>query len=258
MSWLRIAVLLTAVALSFALTRLFLKGRAESIGAYVVAAVLSIALYATAVSFLVWPFEVRQAARRTFTENPLFRAFQRLEPDTGQKLERTFEEWIMRGDKSKVEALDVIADTIMDSVPKYVPSASDASVVEMIRVKLDQWDKWAAQNPESCYQDMMEGRIGDSDVRNVQVATEILVSAAEQPQALPIESEMRPASNVVKKRMSMRYSEKDLAMAIEDQPGADPRKMCAIFRDFYREALALPEPQRGPYLRHIWANRNHR
>jgi hypothetical protein len=146
-------------------------------------------------------------------------------------------------------------------VTRYIPHASDEAIVRYMIAMIQEIEELANKDPDLCYQFLFPDRYGspdstkyfkpDTQRADLNALADVIRTAAEQPQPEPDKTQ---GEALLKKVMSSFYeAHGEEAQLLRDPfaPGIDKGKVCNLIAELYREALKLPQKDRGLLLRYM-------
>jgi len=241
-------------ARKYALTGLVSLG---SVAAYIVLARVAI------MTFGLGGMSVEQADRE-LQKSPILVALQKVEPETYTKIRTAVIDESTHG-KSQAEVTATVNGYLVSVVAKYLPIASDDSIIQMTRVLTLEIDQVGAKSADACFR-FLHHPAGASSVDLTQYATPevlradsaatsaILESGIASPQRIPAKSEVDPALSRLGQQLVASFGAADVA-GLADPATIDHARYCTIASAVYKQALSMPRAEAVPLLRYLFGQR---
>jgi len=237
----------------YALTGLVSLG---SIGAYYVIAKGLI------VSLGVGGMSAEQADRE-LQKSPVFAAVQKAEPDTYTKIRAALVDGTAHG-KSQADIGRTINGYLVGVMAKYLPIASDESIVEMTRVVTLEVDQIGAKSADACFGflyhpgspakvDLTQFVTPEVLAADKAAMTAILESGMTSPQRVPAKQEINPAFNRLGQQLITSFGQADVA-ALANPATMDHGRYCTITGSLYKQVLSMPRADAVPLLRFLYGH----
>jgi hypothetical protein len=209
---------------------------------------------------VIHAWKVERDVERSLSEVTAFQHIAKYDPHVYQSIKTELIDSILKGENQE-QAVGRARQAVGGLVMRYIPHASDEAIVQYVRAMALEIEELAEKDPEACYRFLFPARYGSADVTqyikpetqraDLTALAEVIRTAAEQPQAVP-SSETGDA--LLTKLMNKFYSSQgDDALLLQDPfaPGVDKKKVSKLIASLYREALNLPQEERGLLLRHM-------
>jgi hypothetical protein len=199
-------------------------------------------------------------------ELPFYRDLAEVDPLTYEKVRVVMSDSVRKGDGADVIA-SRIAPIVAGTVPKYVGTASDDSVVAFIDVVIRQVESLHSSHSDACYyflfpheQGATPGLISSWDQKNrdesIVALGRIVHSAVHTPQPLP---DARKAETLLVPVMDQLRNEFGNDLLLLQQKPTDTvgrQKVCAITVFLYRNVEALSQRDASLLLRYLLSDSN--
>lgn len=145
-------------------------------------------------------------------------------------------------------------------LPKYLPKASDESVVNFTKSTMVGLRALASRDPDRCYRYLFPKVAGppplgkdEGELDLLQAMRLVVESARQNPRPAPEESAVRPILEDVMARLAMRHGDDLSLLQHPEAPGVDRAKVCTLTIDLHSEVLSLPQKEAGRLLRFLYA-----
>jgi hypothetical protein len=198
---------------------------------------------------------------RQLRELPFYRDLAEVDPQTYQKIRVVASDSVRKGDGADVIASRMVP-IVAGTVPKYVGTASDESVVAYIDVIVQQIEALHKSHSDACYyllfpreQGAMPGVISSLDQKtrdeSLDTLGRIVHSAVHTPQPLP---DARKAEALLVPVMDQLRGEFGNDLMLFQQKPTDSigrQKVCAITVFLYKNVEALPQRDASLLLRYL-------
>jgi hypothetical protein len=189
---------------------------------------------------------------------PLYVLIRDNDPDSYREIARRLGEGVKLG-KSALEVGQDIQAVLVETLPKYLQVAPDATIQRYYRVRAAQMQHLAGTNPRLCVAiEFSEMRPEDFDLKKIvpeALAKEELaalsdlvreaIRAPQRPAAINVSDELVSAIN----RVSTRIPSAQNVISEPNKYFNDPRTLCAVLLALYAEILNLPPSRSGQILR---------
>jgi len=204
-----------------------------------------------------------EQADRELQKSPVFAAVQKAEPDTYTKIRTALIDGTAHG-KSQADIGRTVNGYLEGVVAKYLPIASDESIVEMTRVVTLEVDQIGAKSADACF-DFLYHPGSPAKVDLTQYVTPevleadkaamraILESGMTGPQRVPAKQEVNPAFTRVGQQLITSFGQADVA-ALANPTTMDHRRFCTITSTLYKQVLSMPRSEAVPLLRFLYGH----
>ena len=209
---------------------------------------------------VIHAWKVERDVERSLSEVTAFQHIAKYDPQVYRRIKAELVGSIRRGE-SQEQAVGRARQAVGALVMRYIPHASDESVVRYVRAMSIEIEELAEKNPDACYHFLFPDRYGSTDVTqyikaetqrgDLAALAEVIRTAAEQPQPAP---NGETGDALLKKLLNHFYaSHEDDALLLQDPfaPNVDKKKVSKLIASLYREALNLPPEESGLLLRHM-------
>ena len=210
----------------------------------------------------VWQYE-RQVEQQ-LQDIPAYRAIQKNDLQTYERIRAIARDGIRNGQQPEVLASRIRA-VISELVIRYIPYASDDSVIELTGVMVREIEELTQANPNLCYQFLFPQRYGPLDLtkhidaKTLQddlAALAILIqSATHNPQPKPDPSQSETLLKAVYARVNEEYGDDIRLLDNPHSQSVDKGKVCTIIAGLYRHVLNMPKTQSSLVLRYMLSRR---
>lgn len=183
-------------------------------------------------------------------------------PETYEKIRTAMIDAITHK-RSAAELGAAVAPYMQSLTRTYLPTASDAAIIEFAKVITLELSEIAAHSPEDCYNfgyrppgaktfDVLPFLSTEILLREQAALAAVIGSKSEPPPRLPTDKEITPSRNYVMERLLDKYGAADMdAYADARSPQSDHTKVCRMTIAFYNEAFALPYDEQARLLRFL-------
>ena len=200
-------------------------------------------------------------AEREIRAMPFYHELSIHDPAAYEQVKTIVIEAVRSGD-SKEKMGAKISDALVNILPKYLPKASDNSVVAYVNWTVLQLDALDHTNPDACYALMFPHKFGEpgfalkyidpkSNEPAVAILQDVVSSAISNPQAEPDPAKSEEVLQQVLTPVVQKYG-RDLSLLLGTPKDASERKkVCEMSSDLLREILALPKPDASLVFRYL-------
>src|SRR5271166_5628361 len=249
MDWIGIlvAVLFGAVAALIAqLVVGFKKGRAGVAAA--VTAVLFLCFRFAATTYVEPKIRVWEL-KREIRAMPFYKELAVYDPVTYQQVEALTIE-ATRGGEVKQKADLKIADQLIVILPRYLPNASDESVIAFARFTVTSMGGLDRSNPDACYSYLYPHKSGEAGSateypspeagdETLQLLENIILSAVKNPQQTPDGMKSNELLQPILINLGKKYGSDLSILQGRARDSSERKKVCEMVTEMYREILAL-------------------
>jgi hypothetical protein len=197
-----------------------------------------------------------------FQKMPVFAAIHKVAPDTYATIRGMTIDAIQHR-KSAAELSATIAPYMQSLARTYLPTASDAAVIEFAKVIALELNEIATRSPEDCYGFAYHARDGKAPNVLPYLSTEILlreqtalagvIESKMEPAPKPAtDKDITPARNYVTERLIDKFGGADVEAYVDAMsPNPDRAKVCRMTIAFYTEAFSLPPDEQAQLFRFL-------
>ncbi len=199
-----------------------------------------------------------------FLAVPVFAAIRKVAPDTYAKIRDTAVDAVNRK-KTSVELGAMIAPFVQSLTNTYLPTASDAAIIEFSKVTVLDLQEIAAKSPEACYT-FAYRPAGVPPINAFEYLSPEVLLRGQRAMAMVIESKMTPppiaptdkdinwSRNYVMEQLIQKFGGGDVeAYANARTAVSDRAKVCRMTIAFYNEVFTLPPDEQARLLRFMLA-----
>jgi len=203
-------------------------------------------------------------AKREIRAMPFYKALSVYDPETYRKVESIAIEATQGGGTPEKAGLK-IADELMTALPKYIPKASDESVVGFFGNLVPVLDELDRVNPDACYAFLFPHKFGEVGMvkkylppkygdKNLQALEGIILSAMKNPQHVPDEQKASELMQPLFANLVSKYGLEHVRLIDGTAHDAPERKqVCEIDAELYRQILSLPPADASTILRYLFS-----
>jgi len=193
---------------------------------------------------------------------PIYQTLKAHDPETYNQILTEFQN-APRGGASESELAGRTRDHLARALQRYLPHASDDSLVDFMKILIDEMNQLGSVSGELCYALLFPQNSGMVDYsRHLAQATQeaernamakVIETAATNPQAIPSEKQVTEDLTAVTSRLVRRYGNDVALLADAQSAAADKTKTCRMTAALYSEVLTLPRGQSANLLRFMLA-----
>jgi hypothetical protein len=204
--------------------------------------------------------------KRVLRTMPFYSELAAYDPETYQKVEAIVLEGVQHGDSQEKATLRA-ADEIMTILPKYIPKASNESVIAFVRWLLTSLDELNSANSDACYSFLYPHKFGEAGLANkylppksgeqsLKVLEAVILSAARTPQKVPDERKADELMQPVITNLANKYGS-DLKLVVGTaHDGRERKVVCEIDSELYKQILSLPPADASTVLRSLFSSKS--
>lgn len=202
-------------------------------------------------------------AKREFRASPFFGELSAYDPIAYQRFESQYVEIIRSGGTQQKAYLNLV-DELMMVMPKYMPKASDESVLAFGRQMVASLEELGRANSDACYSFLFPHKFGDSELvkknislqsgeKTLQVLQGIIVSAVKNPQPAPDEKKADELLQPILRNVIGTYGSDVKLFGGTAINGPERKKVCEMVTEFHREIQSLPPAEASTVLRSVFS-----
>jgi hypothetical protein len=198
---------------------------------------------------------------RTIREIPFYRLLSENDSETYNRLRKIVHDSTLAGESGSQVALK-ISDVVADTLPKYLPKASDESVVAYLDWLITRLGTLRRENAQACYAQLYPHQSGDIELKAnymntktneeaLEMLKNVVGSAISHPQPPPDSAKSEAQLILVVKRLQEKY-QGDFAILAGTAKDADERaKVCDMSVEMFRDIRALSNSDASLLLRYL-------
>lgn len=192
---------------------------------------------------------------------PAYVAIKQYAPDTYSRVKDQMRSGVAQG-KSQVEIAAIVRAEIGALAVKKLPQAGDREAIDYLKVSVQEMKELHARGGGLCYKFVLPQAGAEFDVSrylseetkaaDMKALTAVLESAATNPQAIPVESEV--VALMERAVLAMVAQEGADALTIIQNPaanGLDQERVCEVMIAMYSKIFELPEKDAGRVVRYM-------
>ena len=264
MNYMHLIVGATAGALAAVIAHLVAGSAQENRNKYVGTFVVSFAILFALSNAFVYPplntwYQVRNAEAE-FLGSPAYRALKQHDRATYDKLMADFRQAV-KEDKGREATVAAVREHVVRAVQSRLPTASNESVADYMKVMLAEMKELDEQGGDLCYRFLFPQVSGPIDPvqyfskqtqkADLEALAEVIRTSAENPQPVPPESVVMPQLETIFIDLANDHGQ-DIAMLQNPvAPNVDRRKICRMTQNMYTKILQLPVEESGQMLRYL-------
>ena len=262
MDWLSIAAAALAGALAGLVAALVRRKSKLNPAVVALAFVLCFALFSLLAKEFVVPRVREWRTEQALLEIPVYQLVKEGDPATYEKLKSAMASLVRRGE-SREQIVSALRSVFVPTIPKYIPIASDASIVRYMEVMVEEMQMLLAKDASLCYQflfpqpniflDLSRYLSSDLQKADMDALADVIRSAIKSPQARPDGKVGQELLGKIAKDMAVEHGEDVALLRKAQEPTADKAKVCALTVSLYQKAIALPSQENGVLLRYLLA-----
>jgi len=250
-----IVLIALSVAVAAAVAHLIVRGKRERIG---VGVVVSLALFLSLLSSMKRLMD-HWDVNRQMNDIPFYKTLSVSDPAAYQRVKVILLEGVRSGEPTQKTALR-IADALQEILPRYIPRASDDSVVAFANVMIHDLDELDRTNGDACYGFMYPHKYAgaglaseylDSESRqkDLDVLFQVVETAAKHPQAEPSPEASDELLKPIETGLYQKYGKDLMLFQGVARDSAERKKVCDISLDMFQQIAALPKADASMVLR---------
>jgi hypothetical protein len=261
MDWMSVLAAAACGALAAAIASLVTIKSKKSRGLFSVITVVLFFLLRTLSDKTVLPRVRDWQTDRQLRELPFYSDLAEVDPQTYEKVRVVTSDSVRKGDGADVIA-SRIAPLLAGTMPKYIGTASDDSVIAFIDVVIRQVEALQNSHSDACYyflfpheQGATPVTIASLDQRNrdesIEALGRIVHSAVHTPQPLPDAEKAEALLVPVIGQLKDEFGSDLLLFQQKPTDTVGRQKVCAITVSLYKKVEALSRPDASVLLRHL-------
>jgi hypothetical protein len=266
MDWIGPVIAGLSGAIAAVIAQLTVGFRKERKGFYLIAfAVLFVGLEFSAKGY-VEPWLRGWDAERQVREIPFYKELSVRDPLAYQRIKTAIQEAVRSGD-SKEKTSQRIADVIVDIFPRYLPKASDDSVVAYANWMVRGLEELDRANPDACYAFLFPHKFGEPglaqkymDVKTkeevLDVLTDIVESAIKNPQLEPDRKKAEELLQPILATMAQKYGADVSLLQGTAHDSSERKKVCGMSSELFRQIASLPKAGASMTLRYLLSSKD--
>jgi len=191
---------------------------------------------------------------------PAYRLIAENDPETYSEIYSDLK-LVAQGKATKDEVLKKNKAKIEGLVFKYIPTASDPSVLQYMKVTVKELRQIYAKDPDKCMSALFPDKFGFVDVtqyvdsatqdEDLNALKDVIESSVKHPQEEPSEEQIGQIVDALPPEFTKEYGQKMEALNHLDDPKLDKKQTCDLVLTFYEKIFQLPETEAGPLLRNL-------
>ncbi len=268
MDWGSIVLAGISGALGAAIAYLLVRNPRERRIAYVSVLVVSFAIFNTLARVFVLPhirvWQYERQVEQQLQDIPAYRAIQKSDPQTYERIRAIARDGIRNGQRPEILASRIRA-VISEVVIRYIPYASDDSVMELTGIMVREIEELTQASPNLCYQFLFPQRYGPLDLMkhidpktlqaDLAALATLIQSATHNPQPKPDPSQSETLLKTVYARVNEEYGDDIRFLNNPHDQSVDKGKVCTIIARLYTHVLNMPKTQSSLVLRYMLSRR---
>jgi hypothetical protein len=200
---------------------------------------------------------------RQIRQTGLYSEIAESDPQTYEKLKDVVLEGARNGESAGIIE-SKISPIVMATLPRYVPTASDKSVITFISLTSDELKQLNRTDPDACYQFLFPQKFSSPSVaiqnmdettktRLLQAMAGLVHSATHNPQPLPDKDESEALLKPISSELAQRYGTDIFLLQRTPKDQSERGKLCSLVSDLYEQVLKLPPRQSSEVLRDMFS-----
>ena len=266
MDWIGPVIAGLSGALAAVIAQLTVGFKKERRGLYLVVLVLLfVVLRFSAVSY-VEPLVRVWDAERQVRKIPFYKELSVHDPVAYERIKEVIQEAARTGDSTEKIAAR-IADVLQDVFPRYIPKASDDSVLTYVNLMVVQLEELDRANPDACYAFMFPHKFGEpglgvkyldakSKEKDLDVLKEIIESATTNPQAKPDRRKSEELLEPILTTLVQKYGADVSLLQGTARNSTERKKVCEISSEMFRQIASLPKQDASMLLRYLLSSKD--
>jgi hypothetical protein len=199
---------------------------------------------------------------RQLRQIPLYSEIAEGDPETYEKLKEVVLEGARTGESTGVVESKT-SPIVMATLPRYVPKASDESVITFISLIAAELKELNRTDPDACYQFLypqkFQSPTGTPNMDNtrtnkvLQAMADVVHSARHTPQPLPDRDESEALLKPISNELARKYGTDIFLLQNTPKDQSERGKLCSLVSDLYEQVLKLPPRQSSEVLRDMFS-----
>lgn len=263
MDWISAVAYGVSAALGALFASLIVGSKKERRVIYVaVLAATGYGVHALAARFLL-PSLYGWQVDRQIRQSGLYPEIAESDPQTYEKLKEVVLEGARNGDSAGVIE-SKISPIVMATLPRYVPKASDESVITFISLTTGELKELNRADPDACYQFLFPQKFSSPSItiqnmdettrtKLLQAMAGLVHSATHNPQPLPDKDESEALLKPISSELAQRYGTDIFLLQRTPKDRSERGKLCSLVTDLYEQVLKLPPRQSSEVLRDMFS-----
>jgi hypothetical protein len=185
------------------------------------------------------------------------------DPQTYEKLKEVVSEGASNGESAGAIESKILP-IAMATLPRYVPKASDQSVITFISLTTSELKELNGTDSDACYQFLFPQKFPSAGVaaqdvddttknRLLQAMADVVQSATHDPQPLPDRYESEALLKPISNELAQKYGTDIFLLQNTPKDQAERGKLCSLVSDLYERVLKLPPRQSSEVLRDMFS-----
>lgn len=196
-------------------------------------------------------------------ELPFYRDIAEVDPQTYEKMRIVVSDSVRKGDRADSIASH-LSPIVTASLPKYIGTASDDSVIALVDVIVRKVDELRLVHSDACYYLLFPHENGAPPMSSyldeksagevIETMGRIVHSAVHAPQPLPDATKAEEFMVPVADRLRNEYGDDLLLLQKKPSDSLGRQKVCAITVSMYKDVEGLPRSNASLLLRYLLSN----
>lgn len=257
MNWMGIVLIALSVAVAAAVAHLIVRGKRERIG---VGVVVSLALFLSLLSSMKRLMD-HWDVNRQMNDIPFYKTLSVSDPPAYQRVKAILLDGVRSGEPTGKTALR-IADALQEILPRYMPKASDDSVVAFANVMIHDLDALDRTNGDACYGFLYPHKYSGagfaakyldskSKEADLDVLFQVVETAIKHPQAAPSPEASNELLKPIQITLYQKYGKDLMLFHGVARDSAERKKVCDISLDMFQQIAELPKADASMVLRFL-------
>jgi hypothetical protein len=261
MDWIAAVIAAFSGAIAALIAQLAVGLKKERKGLYLI----SLFLIFTGLEFCgrsyVGPWLHAWEAERQVREIPFYKELSVHDPEAYQRIKTIIREAVRSGDSQTKISLR-IADVIGGIFPRYLPKASDDSVVAFANSMVHLLEQLDHANSDACYASLFPHKFGEpgmaqkyEDLKTqkevLDTMKDIVESAINNPQAEPDPKKSEELLQPIIETMAKKYGADVTLLQGTAHDSSERKKVCEMSSEMFRQVRSLPKADASMILRYL-------
>ncbi len=266
MDWASVILAGLSGALSAAIAHLFVRNPKQHRVVYAWVLVFSFAILNGFSRVFVLPhihvWQYDQKIERQLQQSPAYREIQDNDPETYERIRTIVRDGIRKGQRTEIVAGRVRA-VISELVAKYIPQASDESVVDFATVMVREIEQLTQASPNLCYQYLFPQQYGALDLSqhiddktlddDLTALAGLIRTAIHSPQPAPDAPRSEALLQKTYRKVYEEHGDDVLLLKNPHGPSVDKEKVCTVLAAVYKQVLEMPKNESSMVLRFMFS-----
>jgi hypothetical protein len=261
MDWIAVVIAAFSGAIAALIAQLAVGLKKERKSLYIVIVVLIFTGLESFGRSYVGPQLHAWEAERQIREIPFYKELSLHDPEAYQRIKTIVQEAVRSGD-SQAKISQRIADVIGGIFPRYLPKASDDSVVAFASATVHLLENLDHANPDACYASLFPHKYGEPGMaqkytdlntqeRILDTMKDIVESAINNPQPEPDRNKSEELLHPIIETMAKKYGSDVTLLQGTARDSSERKKVCEMSSEMFEQIGSLPKADASMILRYL-------